>query len=132
MDSKGYAKTWLEYAKTDYSAAIFLQNHRPVPIEIICYHCQQAGEKALKAILVHHDKEVPRTHNLYTILELCAKLHPEIKAALEESAKRLSVYSTVTRYPDNVIPLEDVHMNTAVKDAKRILNHIETLLENRE
>ena len=42
---------WMKYARADYTAAEHLTTHYPVQLEIICYHCQQTGEKALKAIL---------------------------------------------------------------------------------
>ena len=40
----------------DLSAAQTLwQYHRPMPCEIICYHCQQAAEKAIKALFIRFD-----------------------------------------------------------------------------
>jgi len=43
---------WLRYARMDIDAAHQLfsqqQNPRHRPIEVILYHCQQGGEKALK------------------------------------------------------------------------------------
>ena len=37
---------WIQYALADYNAAVtMVRLHRPVPIEIVCYHCQQAAEK---------------------------------------------------------------------------------------
>ena len=37
---------WLRYANMDLDAAKFLfENQYPKPLEIICYHCQQAAEK---------------------------------------------------------------------------------------
>ena len=42
---------WLEYADADLSTAEFLYEKQwPRQLEIICYHCQQAGEKAVKAL----------------------------------------------------------------------------------
>ena len=41
-------QAWLDYAATDLSVAHTLFDvHRPQPYEIICYHCQQAAEKAI-------------------------------------------------------------------------------------
>lgn len=42
-------KEWLEFAAMDLDSAQFLLGMRPVPVEIICYHCEQAAEKLLKA-----------------------------------------------------------------------------------
>ena len=44
---------WLSFAKTDLGVANYLnENYHPKPLEIICYHCQQAAEKAIKALIV--------------------------------------------------------------------------------
>ena len=41
---------WLEFASADLETASFLyEKQYPRQLEIICYHCQQAGEKAIKA-----------------------------------------------------------------------------------
>ena len=34
-------KEWLEFAAMDLDSAQFLLGMRPVPVEIICYHCEQ-------------------------------------------------------------------------------------------
>ncbi|MBN2050303.1 MAG: HEPN domain-containing protein [Spirochaetales bacterium] len=36
----------------------------PGPLEIICFHCQQAAEKALKAYLAYNEIRPPKTHDL--------------------------------------------------------------------
>jgi HEPN domain-containing protein len=50
MDYKTVSEEWFQYADSDFEAAKFLQSMRPVPLEIICYHCQQSGEKYLKGL----------------------------------------------------------------------------------
>ena len=126
MDSIDYAKKWLNFANADYSVALFIQNHHPVPIEIICYHCQQAGEKALKAVLAYHNKEIPKTNDLYKLLELCEQHYTTIKSGLSEQAVSLSNLATITRYPDNAIELTDTDMATALKYAKQVLSYLKT------
>ena len=37
--------------------------------DLICYHCQQAAEKHLKALLVHYGQPVKRTHDLEELIE---------------------------------------------------------------
>ena len=51
-------KEWLEFAAMDLDSAQFLLGMRPVPVEIICYHCEQAAEKLLKAVLVAADVDL--------------------------------------------------------------------------
>lgn len=50
--STGLSSEWLEFAKMDLGAAEYLLTMHPLPVEIICYHCEQAAEKFLKAVLV--------------------------------------------------------------------------------
>ena len=46
------AQEWQRLAAMDLSTAEYLKNMNPLPIEIICYHCQQSAEKYLKGYLV--------------------------------------------------------------------------------
>lgn len=58
------ALPWLEYAQTDLSAAETLSDAGAEP-HIICFHCQQAVEKAYKAVLAWRgDTDIPRVHDL--------------------------------------------------------------------
>lgn len=72
-------KEWLEFAAMDLDSAQFLLGMRPVPVEIICYHCEQAAEKLLKAVLVAADVEPPKTHDLIQLCKKCAELDEELK-----------------------------------------------------
>ena len=47
---------WLAMADTDFGVADHLdKEYHPKPYEIICYHCQQAAEKAVKAVILRVD-----------------------------------------------------------------------------
>lgn len=46
-------KNWLDMADMDLGVAKHLmENYYPKPLEIICYRCQQAAEKAIKAVVI--------------------------------------------------------------------------------
>lgn len=51
MDNKDVAEEWFKVAETDLASAEYLQGMRPIPIEVICYHCQQSAEKHMKGFL---------------------------------------------------------------------------------
>ena len=53
MSEKNLSSEWLEMAEMDLGAAEYLLGMRPIPIEIICYHCEQAAEKLLKGALIY-------------------------------------------------------------------------------
>jgi HEPN domain-containing protein len=73
MDNKDIAKEWFKIAKTDLSSAQFLQSMSPVPIEIICYHCQQSAEKYLKGFLALKGEEIKKTHDLVQLNKICQR-----------------------------------------------------------
>ncbi|GHV26859.1 hypothetical protein FACS1894167_00870 [Synergistales bacterium] len=128
MPNPEMANQWRSCAKTDYDVAVHDTTFCPIPIEIICYHSQQAAEKALKSVLVYHDEEVPRIHDLYRILELCLKHEPDLRK-LSTQAKRLTKYAVLTRYP-NEIDIEETDMRLALEDAEIIVNTISSLWQN--
>jgi hypothetical protein len=46
-------KEWIRKAERDLDTAHLTLDNKPAYTDIICYHCQQAVEKYLKAYLVH-------------------------------------------------------------------------------
>ena len=52
MDNRTRAQEWQKFAEMDLKSGEYLLNMHPVPMEIICYHCQQSAEKYLKGYLV--------------------------------------------------------------------------------
>ena len=49
MKNKSQVQEWFKYAKFDFDTVNHLYKYmRPQPLEIICYHSQQAAEKLLK------------------------------------------------------------------------------------
>ena len=116
---------WLDYAWTDYDVAVFLyENRRPQPLEIICYHCQQAAEKAIKALYIALDIPggVPRKHDLSFLLnQIQGKV--AVSKELRQHADSLSVYCIAARYPAE-IPVDDGRTRLAVLAAKYIMDWV--------
>ena len=121
-------KDWIRFARMDLSAAVYLQGHNPLPLEIVCYHCQQAAEKAIKAVLVSHDADVPHIHNLNKLLT-AAEQYENSMLSLFKQANRLTNYATLTRYPSDV-EIGEADMKTALKYAEDILAQVEFLLSD--
>ena len=89
---------WLKYADNDLEAVHILAGHYPMQLEIICYHCQQAAEKALKAFLLFSDCEPPKTHNLESLIDLCRELSNEFDDIVSE-CEYLNPFGVQLRYP---------------------------------
>ena len=76
---------------------------RNVSDEIFGFHCQQACEKLLKALLSHNGIAYPRTHNLRLLMDLLADAGNGLPNELIE-LDMLTPYGTLFRYED--IPSE--------------------------
>ena len=85
-----WSSEWLDLAEMDLGAAEYLLGMRPVPVEIICYHCEQAAEKMLKGTLAQFGMEPPKTHDLIQLCKLCM----ERDLTYEEYVARLPVQGT--------------------------------------
>lgn len=98
----GSPKKWLSYANSDLQLAR-IANSPDIMREMLCFHAQQAAEKAIKAVLIKENIDFPRTHNLRILLD---KIPPEINlpTAMEDAAI-LTDYAVSARYPGD---LEDV------------------------
>ncbi len=66
----------------------------------MCFHCQQAAEKFLKAFLVRRNTRYPLTHDLLILLETILSLDTEAET-LRESLIVLIPYAVEIRYPDD-------------------------------
>ena len=101
------AKQWLAKAKNDFLNADNNLKADNVPFDTVCFHCQQAGEKLLKAYPVGNNQSHPLTHDLFLILE---KILPMDKNAenLRDSLAILMPYAVEIRYPDDwYLPTEE-------------------------
>ena len=93
--SPARAKDWLSQADNDFAfAKIALESGY---YSQCCFICQQAGEKALKAVLMKRGAKVVFSHSLF---QLCQQLG--FNGRLEAAAKKLDTYYTTTRYPDTL------------------------------
>lgn len=123
------AVVWIEFAKTDLGVAEHLnKQYYPKPLEIICYHCQQAAEKAIKAIIIVYGAQggMPKKHNLSFLLEQM-KNNVEIPEKYYDYADILTPYGIAVRYP-NELGIEDRHVQEALLCAQEIVAWAENIV----
>jgi HEPN domain-containing protein len=72
-DSSSHARQWLTKAKNDLVAGERL-TAAGGPYDAVCFHAQQAAEKALKALLAFAQAPIPHTHNLEDLQAACVQL----------------------------------------------------------
>lgn len=71
MKNEKILKEWVEFARMDFLTAKHLHEYmHPKPLEIICYHCQQAIEKLLKGVLISKGVTIKKTHDLGLLAEM--------------------------------------------------------------
>ncbi len=95
---KGLTAEWLAKAEEDYSVAKGLLRRRKVPADSVCFHCQQAAEKYLKALLQERAVRFGKTHDLEGLLRLSAAAYPQL-TLLVGDAQLLNDYAVRYRYP---------------------------------
>ena len=69
-------REWLEKSQNDLGLAEYLIRERSPYLNAIGFNAQQAAEKILKAFLVRHQVEFPKTHNIGELLDLVAHVAP--------------------------------------------------------
>ncbi|GHU69559.1 hypothetical protein FACS1894184_13780 [Clostridia bacterium] len=96
IDSVSLIDEWYVKAQEDIDTARHMQTFWRTPISVVCYHCQQAGEKILKGILAQTGGEVPRTHQLGTVL---SALNDSRLEHIRKACDQLTDYAVTSRYP---------------------------------
>lgn len=99
-------QAWINKAESDLlNVHNNLQAER-VPWDTVSFHCQQAAEKYLKAILVLHSLEIPRTHDLEALLNVIEEWVPILRDQ-HSDLQWLTTYAVAVRYPPEL--LEDTY-----------------------
>ena len=71
---KQYIERWYIKAEHDLITARTMLEHNPLVLDVVCFHCQQAVEKYLKAFLASNEKEIIKTHNLNFLQAQCTEI----------------------------------------------------------
>ena len=64
----GSAEDWLRFARSDLKLAK-LELSDELMYSTLCFHAQQAAEKAIKAVLIDNGIEISKTHNILLIIQ---------------------------------------------------------------
>ena len=117
----GRLHAWLRQAHSDLAMAVYASAGGFLPQA--CYHCSQAAEKALKALLLALDQEPPRTHSIERLLLQVEELGIETTPLRQLPLKSLQRMTTASRYPDgdeapvDLFEERDVHLAHQVAGA---------------
>ena len=114
----GSPADWMRHARSDLELAKTAP-HPNILLEELCFHAQQAAEKALKALLLAKNLPFPRTHNLRILLDLLVPVTdppPEVQAAAG-----LTDYAVAIRYPGTREPITEEERREAVQSATHVV-----------
>lgn len=107
---KDLINSWIDKAGKDLLSAEHELSFPDAVTEAVCFHCQQAVEKYLKAYLVFLSIPFPKTHEIGELITKCEKKDREI-SKLKEEADKLTDYAIEIRYPEE-------WLEPALEDAK--------------
>lgn len=118
LHNKDIASEWQNVANLDLESAKFLMNMNSVPFQIVCYHCQQAIEKYLKAFLAFCGNEILKTHDLLMLNKKCEEYDSSFKTIYKDCLET-NDYAVHTRYPFYE-DLTEGDALLAIKSAERV------------
>ena len=100
-----FIKQWQIKANEDLLVVDKLTEYEIIATSSVCFHCQQAVEKFLKAFLIANGVEVKKTHNIEYLLSECADIDKDF---VDIDPKELSDFGVDMRYPgDMFVPDKD-------------------------
>ena len=96
-----FVRQWLDKARKDLAAGEVLLKEEFEDYENVGFHAQQAGEKFIKAFLVRHQIEFPKSHDIALLRQIVARVDPWLAEKLA-AADALTPYGVEFRYPGDL------------------------------
>ena len=121
------ARQWVAKAANDLLSADNNLKAEEVPFDVVCFHCQQAAEKLLKAFLTVSGHSPPRTHDLLLLLEEVLRINVAAEA-LRDSLALLMPYAVEIRYPDEWFEPSDEDAREARQAAEVVADWLRSAL----
>jgi len=121
----GSPTSWLVFANSDLALAKNAAGPK-VLLESLCFHAQQAAEKAIKAVLIHSGIPAPKTHSIERLIDLLPPDVDRIPTLLE--AAQLTNYAVISRYPGDEPPIPADEYNDAVRLAEAVVEWAEQII----
>lgn len=129
---KPITETWLEFARKDLHGAKTLLDEKGLE-NLVLFHCQQAIEKILKAILSEYNVRFPKIHGTRTLFELILNsINPKPEIDENTFLEIDSVYVDA-RYPNELgllpsgFPTQE-DTRRIYNDSKNLFGELEKLL----
>ena len=128
MKNRELVEEWLKRARSNLERAKAGKASKEILFEDLCFDCQQAVEKSLKALLIHLNKVFLRTHSIGRIVELIEETGASIPEEIKESVV-LTEYAVSTRYPGDYEPVNEEEYKAALEMAEKVFCWVEERLK---
>ncbi len=112
-----HIKAWISKADHDLGSAKIIYLYLPDYFDTIAFHCQQATEKYIKAILVQREIEFERSHDLIYLLELLPEDF-DVSYDKYKKAVLLNGFSVQIRYPNKIDHMTKEELEEAISIAQ--------------
>jgi len=113
-------QAWITRAENDL---LNIRNNlaaKVTPWDTVCFHAQQAAEKALKAFLVARGETPPHTHDLVFLLSQC-ETYDATLGNLAQGCEQLTYYGVHSRYPDDIYEPQESEARELARLAEEIV-----------
>ena len=120
-------KEWIEKADHDLGSAKIIYLHLPDYFDTIAFHCQQAVEKYLKAVLVFYQIEFSRSHDLIYLLELLS-IKIEVEDLKFKKAFLLNGFGVQIRYPNKTLKPTKEEIELAIEISQEFRSYATNII----
>lgn len=107
-------KEWLKKAESDIAAAKY--NIQGGYYEVAAFLCQQAAEKALKAVYIKMAGKLVKVHDLHFL-----GMQLKVPAEILEACDGLSGFYVESRYPTGYAEFKKDKISSAVQKAEKVV-----------
>ena len=112
---------------SDLALAHLGRNSKDVLPEQICFHAQQAVEKALKAVLLRKSIRFPAIHDIEELVQIGRQEGVQFPDWAEDLAS-LTPYAVETRYPGHWEDFNETEVNEALAIAQKAVEWVKGIL----
>jgi HEPN domain-containing protein len=120
-------REWLNRAESDLLLA--KTKKKGIYLEDLCFHAQQAVEKAIKALLIKKGVEFPYVHDIAELLTLLEKTGQKLPKTIREGEK-LTRFAVFTRYPGIAQTISQKEYEEAIKVGEEVVRWVKAQFGN--
>ena len=114
---------WMVHARSDMALAKRGKDDPDILPQQVCFHAQQAVEKALKAVLLAKNVDFPLTHDIVELLDIFEGADISLPVGFSETAI-LTPYAVEARYPGFWEDISEKDVEEALQLAEMVLSWV--------